>query len=304
MRFFGERFRSSRLREAVACYLFISPAILYLLFLAVGPIIASLLISFTAWDVLTPPQWVGLDNYREMFFEDPLFWKSLWNTTYFTLIVVPLATILPLLVAMLLNAKVRGQGFFRTFFYLPSIVPVVASSILWLWLLHPQYGMVNGLLAMLGQQGPDWMFSVTWSKPAIIIATLWGMIGGPSMLIYLAGLQGVPVSYYEAAEIDGAGPVRKFIQITIPMMSPYIFFTLVMSFISCFQVFTQAYVMSVRGEGGPVDSTLFYVLYLYQKAFRQFEMGYASAMGWFLFVIILVVTGIQFRLVGKRVHYT
>ncbi|HMX62146.1 MAG TPA: sugar ABC transporter permease, partial [Candidatus Sumerlaeota bacterium] len=228
MRFFGERFRSSRSREAVACYLFISPAILYLLFLAVGPIIASLLISFTAWDVLTPPQWVGLDNYREMFFEDPLFWKSLWNTTYFTLIVVPLATILPLLVAMLLNAKVRGQGFFRTFFYLPSIVPVVASSILWLWLLHPQYGMVNGLLAMLGRQGPDWMFSVTWSKPAIIIATLWGMIGGPSMLIYLAGLQGVPVSYYEAAEIDGAGPVRKFIQITIPMMSPYIFFTLVM----------------------------------------------------------------------------
>lgn len=288
----------------MACYLFISPAILYLLFLAVGPIIASLLISFTAWDVLTPPQWVGLDNYREMFFEDPLFWKSLWNTTYFTLIVVPLATILPLLVAMLLNAKVRGQGFFRTFFYLPSIVPVVASSILWLWLLHPQYGMVNGLLAMLGRQGPDWMFSVTWSKPAIIIATLWGMIGGPSMLIYLAGLQGVPVSYYEAAEIDGAGPVRKFIQITIPMMSPYIFFTLVMSFISCFQVFTQAYVMSVRGEGGPVDSTLFYVLYLYQKAFRQFEMGYASAMGWFLFVIILVVTGIQFRLVGKRVHYS
>ncbi|HMZ53066.1 MAG TPA: sugar ABC transporter permease, partial [Candidatus Sumerlaeota bacterium] len=144
----------------MACYLFISPAILYLLFLAVGPIIASLLISFTAWDVLTPPQWVGLDNYREMFFEDPLFWKSLWNTTYFTLIVVPLATILPLLVAMLLNAKVRGQGFFRTFFYLPSIVPVVASSILWLWLLHPQYGMVNGLLAMLGRQGPDWMFSV------------------------------------------------------------------------------------------------------------------------------------------------
>lgn len=288
----------------MACYLFISPAILYLLFLAVGPIIASLLISFTAWDVLTPPQWVGLDNYREMFFEDPLFWKSLWNTTYFTLIVVPLATILPLLVAMLLNAKVRGQGFFRTFFYLPSIVPVVASSILWLWLLHPQYGMVNGLLAMLGQQGPDWMFSVTWSKPAIIIATLWGMIGGPSMLIYLAGLQGVPVSYYEAAEIDGVGPVRKFIQITIPMMSPYVFFTLVMSFISCFQVFTQAYVMSVRGEGGPVDSTLFYVLYLYQKAFRQFEMGYASAMGWFLFVIILVVTGIQFRLVGKRVHYS
>lgn len=304
MRFFGERFRSSRSREAMACYLFISPAILYLLFLAVGPIIASLLISFTAWDVLTPPQWVGLDNYREMFFEDPLFWKSLWNTTYFTLIVVPLATILPLLVAMLLNAKVRGQGFFRTFFYLPSIVPVVASSILWLWLLHPQYGMVNGLLAMLGQQGPDWMFSVTWSKPAIIIATLWGMIGGPSMLIYLAGLQGVPVSYYEAAEIDGVGPVRKFIQITIPMMSPYVFFTLVMSFISCFQVFTQAYVMSVRGEGGPVDSTLFYVLYLYQKAFRQFEMGYASAMGWFLFVIILVVTGIQFRLVGKRVHYS
>ena len=295
---------SARGREAIACYAFISPAILYLVFLAAGPILASFLISFTYWDVLTPPRWAGLDNYKEMLFEDPLFWQSLWNTLYFTAFVVPLGVVLPFLAAMLLNTEVRGMPVYRTCFYLPSIVPVVAGSVLWLWMLNPEVGLVNAVLRGAGIEGPGWMFSTEWSKMAIIVMTLWGTIGGPSMLIYLAGLQGVPRSLHEAAELDGARAHSRFLHITVPMMSPYILFTLVMGFIGAFQVFTQAYVMSARGDGGPVNSTLFYVLYLYQKAFRQYEMGYASAMAWFLFVVILVVTAVQFRVLGKRVHYS
>jgi multiple sugar transport system permease protein len=289
--------------EELSCYLFISPAILFLLFLAVGPMIASLVISFTYWDIMTPPRWIGLENYREMFFEDERFWKSLWNTLYFTLFVVPAGVTIPFLAAMLLNTRVAMRGLYRTAFYLPSIVPVVAGSVLWLWLLNPEYGLVNGVLGFFRLAGPEWMFSPQWSKPAIIIMTIWGIAGGPSMLIFLAGLQGVPSSLYEAADIDGAGQATKFWNITIPMMSPYLLFTLIMGFITSLQVFTQAYVMSIRGDGGPVDSTLFYVLYLYHKAFRQYDMGYASAMAWFLFLIILVITVIQFRFLSKRVHY-
>ncbi len=271
--------------------------------MAVGPIIASFVISFTYWDVMTPPQWIGLENYREMFFHDPLFWKSLWNTLYFTAFIVPLGTIVPFLVAMLLNSRIRGMPIYRTCFYLPSIVPVVAGSVLWLWILNPDFGLFNAVLGVFGIEGPLWMYSPKWSKPAIILMTLWGMAGGPNMLIYLAGLQGVPRSLYEAADMDGARWFTRVWNITIPMMSPYFLFTLVMGFIQAFQVFTQAYVMTTRGDGGPIDSTLFYVLYLYHKAFRQFEMGYASAMAWVLFVVILIITGIQFKLLGKRVHY-
>lgn len=289
--------------EERACYLFISPAILFLLFLAIGPMFASLLISFTYWDIMTPPRWIGLENYREMFFEDERFWKSLWNTFYFTAFVVPTGVAIPFMAAMLLNTKVGLRGFYRTAFYLPSIVPVVAGSVLWLWLLNPEFGLVNALLGVFRIAGPEWMFSPQWSKPAIIVMTIWGMAGGPSMLIFLAGLQGVPASLYEAADIDGAGRMTKFWNVTVPLMSPYLLFTLIMGFITSLQVFTQAYVMSTRGDGGPVDSTLFYVLYLYHKAFRQFDMGYASAMAWFLFLIILVITVIQFKILSKRVHY-
>ncbi len=294
---------SARRREALACYGFILPAILFLLLMAIGPIVASFVISFTYWDVMTPPQWIGLENYREMFLEDDLFRRSLWNTLYFTAFVVPLGTVVPFLVAMLLNSKIRGMHIYRTCFYLPSIVPVVAGSVLWLWLLNPDLGLVNAALGAVGIEGPLWMYSPRWSKMSIILVTIWGMAGGPNMLIYLAGLQGVPRSLYEAAEIDGARWFTRVWNITIPMVSPYILFTLVMGFIQAFQVFTQAYVMTPRGDGGPVDSTLFYVLYLYHKAFRQFEMGYASAMAWVLFVIILTITAIQFKLLGKRIHY-
>lgn len=291
--------------EAIAFYLFASPAIAYLLLLAIGPMIASFILSFTYWDMLTPPVWVGLENYHEMLFEDPLFWKSLQNTLYFTLFTVPAGTILPFLVAVALNQGVRLQGFYRTAFYIPSILPVVASSMLWLWLLNPEQGIVNMLLAKIlpKESLPLWMYAPEWSKPAIILTTIWGAAGGPPMLIYLAGLQTIPQSLKEAAAIDGASRFQRFLHITIPMMSPYFLFTTVMGFIGGFQVFTQALVMTQRGDGAPVNSTLFYVLYLYRKGFREFDLGYASAMAWFLFAIILIVTWLQFRFSRDRVHY-
>lgn len=284
-------------------YAFVSPAVAFLLLLAIGPMLASLAISFTYWDMLTPPKWVGLANYREMFFDDPLFWHSLWNTLYFIAFAVPAGTILPFLMALLLNERVPIRGFYRTAFYVPSIIPLVAASVLWLWLLSPEQGIVNLSLGRLGIAGPLWMHDPYWSKPAIILTTIWAMAGGPSMLIYLAGLQGIPQSLKEAAQIDGANAVQRFRHIVLPLMSPYILFTTVMGFIGGFQVFTQAMVMTRRGDGAPANSTLFYVLYLYRKGFREFDLGYASAMAWFLFVIILAVTWLQFWMTREKVHY-
>jgi multiple sugar transport system permease protein len=232
--------------------------------------------------------------------QDPLILKSLANTAIYAIGAVPIGIIVAFLLALLLNQKVKGLALFRTLFYLPSIVPTVASSVLWLWVLNPQYGILNGLLLKFGIHGPGWMASEAWSKPALILMSTWGV--GGSMIIFLAGLQDVPKELYEAAELDGASAWHRSLHITLPFMSPYLFFSLVMGLIAATQYFTQAYVMT-GGDGGPVDSTLFFAMYLFREAFQEFKMGYACAMAWLLFVLTLSATLVIFRSSAKYVYY-
>ncbi|WP_339234139.1 sugar ABC transporter permease [Paenibacillus sp. FSL R5-0517] len=278
-------------------YLFISPWLFGFLALTAGPMIYSLYMSFTDWKLFGGSSWIGLENYR-LLTQDFIFWKSLWNTFYYTFVGVPLGLVAGYLLAVLLNTKVKFMGTFRTLFYLPSLVPAVANSLLWLLIFQPEFGLANTVLSSIGFPTSDWIASETMVKPALIIMSLWGAGGG--MVIYLAGLQGVPQSLYEAAEMDGAGRFKKFIHVTIPMTSHVIFFNLIMGMIGSFQIFTQSYVMS---NGGPNYASLFMVQYLYQNAFDYFNMGYASAVAWALFVIILIFTVIQFKVFGKRVYY-
>lgn len=268
--------------------LFASPWIVGFVVFTLYPLVMSIYYSFTSFNVVQPAVWVGLNNYRELFFEDPIFWKALYNTLYFTVFSVPLCLASGLGIAMLLNQKLPGQSVFRTLFFLPSIVPIVASAVLWLWVLNPESGLVNSLLMQwFGIQGPGWIASPEWSKPSLILMSVWG-IGG-AMVIFLAGLADVPPSLYEVAELDGAGAWAKFRHVTLPMLTPTILFNLVMGLISSFQYFTQVYVMT-GGKGSPVDTTMFYALYLYRNSFYYLRMGYASAMAWMLFVVILAAT--------------
>ncbi len=281
---------------------FAGPWLLGLLVFGVYPIAASFYLSLCRYNVVRPPHFSGLENYQLLLFEDPLFWKSLWNTVFLTAIGLPLQLAAALLAAMLLNAKVRGLSVFRTIFYLPSVVPAVASAILWVWILNPEYGLINTMLSWVGLRGPGWMTDPAWSKPALILVGIWG-IGG-SMIVFLAGLQQIPAALYEAALIDGANGVQRFRHVTIPILSPVIFFNLVMGIIGSFQYFTQVYVMTAgadgggRGAGGPEFSTLVYPLYLYQNAFLFFRMGYASAMAWILFLVVALILVVVFRTSG------
>lgn len=268
--------------------LFAAPWLLGFLGFALYPLVMSIYYSFTAFNVVQPPIWVGLANYRELFFEDEVFWKALYNTCYFTVFSVPLSLVFSLGLALLLNQKVPGISVFRTLFFLPSIVPIVASSVLWLWVLNPDSGLINTLLhQFFGMEGPGWLADARWSKPSLILMSLWSV--GGAMVIFLAGLADVPPTLYEVAELDGAGPWRKFRHVTLPMLTPTLFFNLVMGLIMSFQYFTQVYVMT-GGTGSPVDSTMFYALYLYRNSFYYLRMGYASAMAWMLFVVILAAT--------------
>jgi multiple sugar transport system permease protein len=284
-------------REAVAGYLFASPWLTGFLIFTGGPVVVSLVLSFCRYDVLHPPGFIGGQNYSRLILDDPLFWKSLGNT-WFMVLGVPIGMAIGLGVAMLLNAAVRGLTVYRTIYYMPAIVPTVASSILWMWVLNPQHGLINRGLAVLALSGPNWLTDALWSKPSIILMGLWG--AGQGMIIWLAGLKGIPQQLYEAAEIDGAGPVRRFTAVTLPMLTPYIFFSTIMGVIGTFQIFNQAYIMT---QGGPVDSTLFYVYYLFNNGFRYFKMGYASALAWVLFWLILALTLIQLKLAPRWVHY-
>lgn len=290
--------KSLRGREAATGYVFAAPWLLGLLIFTLGPIIASFALSFTDYPIVKAPQWVGFENYHTLLTDDPLFWTSLSNTLYYTMLVVPLNMALGLGIAILMNEPLPGMRLFRTLYYLPSVVSGVAVSVLWAWILNPDFGLINTLLGYIGLPGPPWLASDVWSKPSLILMSLWGV--GGSMVIYLAGLQGIPAHLYEAAEIDGAGALSRFRHVTLPMMSPTLLFTLIVNTIGSFQVFTQAYVIT---GGGPVNSTLFYVLYLFRNAFEFFKMGYASAMAWILFLIILGLTFLQLRLARRWVYY-
>jgi len=286
--------------EAKWGYIFISPWIIGTSVFILFPVIASFILAFCSWDIVSPVQFVGFGNFIEIFTKDTNFWVSLWNTFYYTLFSVPLGIIGSIIVALLMNQKWKTVRLLRTIYYLPSVTAGVASSIIWMWLFNPYSGLINYFLGQLGIQGPMWLASETWAKPAFIIMSLWGV--GGNMIIYLAGLQGIPRQLYEAADIDGAGSFDKFRYVTLPMLTPVIFFNLILSIVWSFQVFTQAYVMT-GGTGSPGRSTLFYVLYLYQVAFKYHKMGYASALALVLFAIILIFTLIQFKFSKNWVYY-
>jgi multiple sugar transport system permease protein len=279
-------------------FVFISPWLLGFLLFTAGPMLASLYLSFCKYDLHTLT-WVGTKNYEVLLSRDPLFWKSLGNTAIYVLFSVPIGLTGSLLIALLLNQKVKGMATFRTLFYLPSLVPAVASALVWAWVFHPDAGLLNYGLSFLGIEGPAWLLDPQTALASLIIMSLWG-IGGGRMIIFLAGLQGISDELYEAASLDGARGWASFRHITLPMLSPTIFFNLVLGIIGSFQVFTSAYVMT---GGGPNNATLMYVLYLYNNAFRFFKLGKASAMAWILFVILLVFTVIQFRNASKWVYY-
>lgn len=275
----------------------ISPWLLGFLIFTAGPMLASLYLSFCKYDLHTL-SFVGAKNY-DVLLHEPRFWKSLSNTALYVLFSVPLGLTGSLLIAVLLNQKLKVIPIFRTLFYLPSLVPAVASSLVWAWVFHPDAGILNFALSKIGIHGPKWLQDPKTALTSLIIMSLWG-IGGGRMLIFLAGLQGISDELYEAAQLDGAKGWACFRHITLPMLSPTIFFNLILGIIGSFQVFTSAYIMT---SGGPEDSTLMYVLYLYNNAFREFKLGKASAMAWILFMILLGFTLVQFKNASKWVYY-
>lgn len=286
-----------RRREALTFYLTVSPWVVGFVLFTLGPMVASAWYSFNKWNFISPMEFTGLDNYVQAF-KDPLFVKSLVNTAYFSFGSVPLELAFGLLVALVMNNNLRGINLFRSIYYLPAVMSGVAVVLLWRWVFDPKYGMINQVLRLVGIKGPTWIYSPQWVIPAFIIMTLWGV--GGYMVLYLAGLQGVPTELYEAASIDGAGRVRRLVNITLPMISPVIFFNLVMGIIGSFQVFTSSFIMT---NGGPANASLFYVLYLYRQAFQYFNAGYGSALAWILFIIIMVLTALVFRGSALWVYY-
>ena len=294
------------LREHLEGYLFISPWILGMVLFALGPILASFGLAFTRWNLFTEPEYVGWANFQKLA-HDPLFYKSVFNTIYYAVFAVPLGLVLALGLAMLVNHRLRGVNFFRTAFFLPNVVAGIAMLLLWKWLFDPNFGLINlfldwtGLLAVLewiGMGRPQWLSSRTGAMPGMIFMSIWGL--GGSMMIFLAGLQNIPRELIEAAELDGAGPWKRFRYVTVPLLTPTIFFLTMVGVIASLQIFNQAYVMT---QGGPAHATLFYVLYLFQTAFERFEMGYACAMALVLFILTLIVSLIQLAMGKKWVHY-
>ena len=287
-----------RRRENLEFYLFISPWLAGFIVFVAGPMLATLVLSFTQWDLLTPPKLVGVANFAKLVGDDPLFWQALKVSGIYSFVGIPLHITFAFVVAILLNQNIRAVALIRTIYYMPSVLSGVAVAILWLWIFNPSFGPVNLLLKLIGVQGPLWFGSQTWALPALIVVSLWGV--GGAMIIFLAGLQGIPTALYEAAAIDGANGWQRFWAVTVPMISPVLFFNVVMGIITSFQAFTNAYVMT---RGGPDYATLMYVLYLYQNGFQFFEMGYASALAWVLFLIILAFTLLVFRSSPAWVYY-
>jgi multiple sugar transport system permease protein len=285
-------------REAIWAYLLIGPWIVGFIIFTLGPMLASLVFSFTNFSITASTKFLGLANFVEMFIKDYRFWHSLRVTLTYAVVAIPVGLVLGLLLALLLNTSVPGIALWRTIYYTPSVVSGVAVAILWSYLFNPRYGVINWLLSLVKIDGPGWLADPNWALPALIIMSLWSVGGG--MIIYLAGLQGIPTALYEAAQIDGASAVQSFFTITLPLITPVLFYNLVTGIIGSFQIFTTVYVMTA---GGPVESTLFYNLYLYNNAFRYNRMGYASALAWVLFLVVLVLTLLVFRSSALWVYY-
>jgi multiple sugar transport system permease protein len=292
---------SAAAREAVIGVLFALPWLIRLFVLNVYPILAAFYYSFTSFRITSAPRWIGLANYVELFTLDKLPMQSLYNSLYFSLFSVPLGLLLALFLAVMLNQSVIMRSFFRATFFVPSIVPGVAAAVLWLWILNSRTGLVNAVLVAIGLPRIPWLSSPDWIKPAFILMSLWGV--GYSVVIFLAGLQDVPRHLYDAAEVDGAGTWAKFRHITLPMITPSIFFNLVMGVIGSLQIFGPAFVINVGSQGGPKNSALFYVLYLYRQAFGYLNMGYASALAVVLFLVIMAMTALVLRSSPAWVYY-
>jgi len=283
--------------EARFFWLFISPWLIGFVGFLLGPMIASIYLSLTEWDSFTPAKFVGLDNYVHALTQDPIFWKALTNTFYYALVSVPLGLAVGVWLANLLNKKVRGRKLFRTMIYLPTLVPLVATAMVFKMVLAPS-GPLNDLLGVLGINGPDWLLDPTWVKPALVVLSAWGA-GGATVLL-LSAMNSIPREFYEAAEIDGAGPIRQFWSITFPQITPIIFFNLIMGLIGAFQIFSQVYILT---SGGPDNASMTMVPLLFREAFSFYHFGYASAIAWLLFVVITGFTAIAFRTSRKWVFY-
>jgi len=295
----GKRTLSLARREALWAYAFIAPWTVGFLIFTIGPMLASLFFSFTDYNIIDSPRWIGMTNYVNLFHDD-LFWHALGVTFKFAVIALPLGMVFSYTIAVLLNSKIKGINIWRTLYFLPSVIAGVAVALLWGRIFDPKFGILNPFLEKFGIQGPGWLSAPQWAITALVIMSLWG--GGGNVIIYLAGLQGVPTDLYDAAKVDGATGWQRFRYVTLPMTTPVIFYNLVLGLIGTFQYFTEVYVLT-NGAGGPARSTLFYNLYLYQNAFKYFHMGYASTMAWVLFIIVLVLTLLIFRSSELWVYY-
>ncbi len=287
------------LRRLRVGLLFALPWIIGFLSFTVYPIIASFYYSLNVYTTFGQPlQWVGLSNYVKLLGQDDLFWISLYNTIYMVVFGVSFHIVLAIVLGLLLNQNLRGVSIYRTVYYLPTIVPIVATSVLWMWVFNPEFGLINSALSLLGIHGPGWLTDPVLSKPSMILMGIW-TIGG-TLVIFLAGLQDIPQHLFDAAMIDGAGALQRVRNVTLPMLSPVIFFNVIIGVIGGFQIFAQAFIMT---NGGPLDTTLFYALYLYRNAFEYFKMPYASAMAWILFLVVMITTLIIFRSSARLVYY-
>lgn len=287
-------------------YIFIAPALALFFFFVLIPVVASFFLSFTRYNTLSAPVWVGLDNYYQIFFKDPRFWKALKNTAIYTIVVVPVGIFISLLLVVAIDRKIRFKNFYKTIFFMPVITSVVAISVIWEWLFAGgKYGLINYWLMKFGLTPVDWLMSPAWTLPAIMIMSVWAGLGY-NMILFLAGLQAIPQTFYEAADIDGAGTWHKFWHITLPLLRPTLVFVVIMSIINSFQLFEQVYIMTAgtgEGVGGVLDCALSLVAYLYDKGFQRFEMGYASAIAYILFAVIFIATTINMRAGREKFEY-
>ena len=291
----------ARRREALVGILWTSPWIIGFLLFTLGPVISSLYLSFNQYTIASIPIWIGFDNFaKALSGADVLFWPSVWRTFHYALIIVPLGITGSLLIALALNQRLPLTPLLRTSFFLPSLTPIVASALIWTWLLQPEFGAVNWLLSLIHVHGPKWLADSDTALNSLIIIGLWGSVGGSTMIIFLAGLQGVPAELLEAAQIDGAGAWTRFSRVTLPMISPTILFNLIIGIVAALQVFT---VSIIATNGGPNYATWFFIVHLYQNGFQNFDMGYASALAWISLVIVLVLTVINLRLSNRWVYY-